>query len=91
MDRLLSDLRHALRLLRREPLFAAIAVLAVGLGVGANTAVFSLVSAVLLRPLPYGEQERVAIVWNVADPGGTTWLSRQEVTSMRRARSRSDW
>src|SRR3712207_744133 len=85
MDRLLTDLRHALRRLTRERAFTAIAALTLALGIGANTAIFSLISAVLLRPLPYGDPERLAVVWSAeAEGGGTTWLSRQEVMSYRR-------
>jgi putative ABC transport system permease protein len=56
------DLRHALRLFRREPAFAAAAVVTLALGIGANTALFAVVEAVLLRPLPYPDAERLALV-----------------------------
>ncbi len=58
-----SDLRFAIRSLSRRPSFTAVAVLTVALGVGANTAVFSVVNGILLRPLPYPEADRLVSVW----------------------------
>jgi len=56
------DLRHALRLFQREPAFSASVVLTLALGIGANTALFALVQAVLLRPLPYADGDRLVLV-----------------------------
>src|SRR6266478_3329135 len=65
MRNLFSDLRHGLRILLRNPGFAATAVLLLALGIGANTAIFSVVDAVLLRPLPYQDSSRIMQIWHV--------------------------
>jgi predicted permease len=79
MDRILADLAHAFRRLLRAPGFTAIATLTLALGIGANTAIFSLVKAVVLRPLPYADADRLIMVWNKQqDRGETTWLSGPE-------------
>src|SRR5207244_11049393 len=63
LDLVLRDLKFALRQLRRNPGFTAVAILSLGLGVGSNTAIFSLVKAMLLAPLPYPEGNRLVMVW----------------------------
>ncbi|HLW76826.1 MAG TPA: ABC transporter permease, partial [Bryobacteraceae bacterium] len=60
----MQDLRYALRTLRRAPGFAAIAVVTIALGIGANTAIFSLVDAVILKPLPFREPSRLIAAWD---------------------------
>ena len=64
MTDLLLDLRIAIRTLRRHPAFAVAAILTIAIGIGANTAIFSVVNAALLRPLPYADQDRVLDVSN---------------------------
>ncbi len=61
---LANDVRYALRMFRRSPVFAAMAVLALGLGIGANTAIFTLVNGVLLQPLPYRSPDRLLMIWS---------------------------
>ena len=68
MSAFLQDLRYALRTLKRSAGLTAVIVASLGIGIGANTAIFSVVNALLLKPLPYPEPERLAVLW-LRSPG----------------------
>src|SRR5262245_14148694 len=78
MQTLLQDLRYGARMLLRRSSFMLIAVITLSLGIGANTAIFSVVNGVLLRELPYREPQRLVMIWSdrplqAAQKGWTEW------------------
>jgi len=75
MDLLTKDLRFALRVIRNSPGFTAVAILTLALGIGANTAIFSFVNAVLLKPLPFPHAERILNVWEKPPEGDRNGIS----------------
>ncbi len=67
MESLFKDIRYGLRSLLKHPTFTAISIVTLALGIGANSAIFSVVNAVVLRPLPYQDSERLAMLWTTKD------------------------
>ena len=82
MSVLLQDLRFAIRQMAKKPGFAAVIVLTMALGIGANAAIFSVLDAVLLRPLPYSQPERLIKIWSrfagIGMPNDQNWVSAPE-------------
>jgi hypothetical protein len=69
LEELRDDVKFAMRQLKRSPAFACIAAITLAFGIGANSAIFAPVDATLLRPLPFGEPQRLVMVWEqIRDP-----------------------
>lgn len=78
MPEILSDLRPALRALLRRPRFTLGVLLTLGLGIGATTAIFSVINAALIKPLPYHEPDRLALIWSRWNNFDKTWVADEE-------------
>src|SRR5215510_16549410 len=61
---MMNDIRYGVRVLLRQPTYTLIAAITLAVGIGANTAIFSVVNGILLRPLPFKDSERLVMVWN---------------------------
>jgi putative ABC transport system permease protein len=84
MESFIRDVRFGVRTLLRNPAFSVVALLTLTLGVGANAAIFSVVNAVQLRPLPWGDPDHIVTVWSRWTAFDKTWVADGEVNDLRR-------
>jgi putative ABC transport system permease protein len=93
MESFLQDCRYAFRILARSPGFTLIAVLALAIGIGANSAIFSIVNAVILKPLPYEKPEQLVQLWmrftGIGIPNDQNWVSAPEFADLQHSQSLS--
>ncbi len=85
MQTLLQDLRYGVRMLWKKPGFTLIAIVSLALGIGANTAIFSVVNTLLLKALPYPDPDRIVLVWGADNQGGGNNRSQVSATDV------ADW
>src|SRR5438132_4091837 len=84
MRTLFQDLQYALRLFQKKPGFIVVAALTLALGIGANTALFSVVNGVLLRSLPYPDADRLVMLWEANNRSRTNFVSHQNFNDWRK-------
>ena len=84
MDNLQQDIRYAIRRLIKSPAFTAVALLTLALGIGATTAIFSVVNAVLLKPLPYANPEQLVGIYHLTEEGRRATMSGPNFTDVKK-------
>jgi hypothetical protein len=91
MEALLADIKFGLRLIPKSPAFSLVVVIALALGIGANTAIFSVLNAVLVKPLPYENSDQLVMMWQrftgIGVPKDQNWTSAPEFNDVRRLQS----
>jgi putative ABC transport system permease protein len=79
MQNLMQDLHYTLRLFRRYPIISGVVILAIAVGIGANTAIFTVINGVLLQPLPFDKQDRLVVIYSVSVPNFLDWKAQNKV------------